>query len=310
MRDPQGLLTWHAEPTPLAQGGARVMVHAFTGFLDAGNAAGLATEALLARDTRLLATFDVDELLDYRARRPRMTYVTDHFAAVDIPQIALHEAVDEAGTRFLVLAGPEPDYQWQRFLAAVVAIVDRTGVDLVVGLSGIPWPAPHTRPLGVTLHGTDPALLVGQVSMLGTLEVPGHIGGMMELRLGEEGHTAAGIAAHVPHYLVQFAYPRAAIALLERLASLTGLAVPVADLTSAAVQADVEVAEQLAGSEEFGAVVQALEAQYDQVASMRSAASAASDLAPDGDVPSGDEIAAQVEQFLAAMGEDDGDTPR
>ena len=260
----------------------------------------------------LLATIDPDEVLDYRARRPIMTFVTDHFAAVDMPQISLHEVTDATGRPFLLLTGPEPDYQWQRFCAAVLEIVRVTGTKMTVGLSAIPWPAPHTRPIGVTVHGNDPAVVANPYPMAGNIQVPGHIGGMLELALGQAGEKAVGIATHVPHYLTQFEYPTATIAMLESLQQITGLSIPVDSLRAAASRAEGEIAEQLQSNEEFVTIVRALEQQYDQMAALRASTPAAggSELAPGGEVPSGEEIAAQVEQFLAQMSErENGDTP-
>lgn len=307
MRNPADLITWHSEPTPVE--GRSVLVHAFTGFLDAGGATAMASRLLQSREHRLLATFDVDEVLDYRARRPVLTFVTDHFAAVDMPQIALHEVLDDAGTPFLLLSGPEPDYQWQRFGAAIVDLVRTTGTTLTVGLSAIPWPAPHTRPLGITIHGNVPSL-VEAPHTAGNIQVPGHIGGLIELSLSQAGENAIGIATHVPHYLGQFEYPAAAIAMVEALSQATGLVLPVDDLRAPASRAEGEIAQQLQNNEEFVTIVRALEQQYDQMAALRTgnAAGGASELAPEGRVASGDEIAAQVEQFLADMhGRESGD---
>lgn len=305
------LVTWHGDPSPVE--GRQVLVHAFTGFLDAGGATAMAARVLQAREPRLLATFDIDQVIDYRARRPVLTFVTDHFAAVDMPQIALHEVTDAAGTPFLLLTGPEPDYRWQHFADEVLAIVRETGTRLTVGLSAIPWPAPHTRPLGVTVHGNVPALVSSPHALAGNIQVPGHIGGLLELRLGEAGEQAIGIATHVPHYLGQFEYPAAAITTLEALAATTGLVIPVDDLRAPASRAEGEIAQQLQSSEEFVTIVHALEQQYDQLAALRGTAtttSTVSDLAPGGQVPTGDEIAAQVEQFLADMRErESGDPP-
>jgi hypothetical protein len=307
MREPADLITWHSEPTPVE--GRSVLVHAFTGFLDAGGATATAARLLQSRDHRLLATFDVDEVLDYRARRPVLTFVTDHFAAVDMPQIALHEVLDDEGTPFLLLTGPEPDYQWQRFAAAIVELTRRTGTTLTVGLSAIPWPAPHTRPLGITIHGNVPSL-VQAPHTAGNIQVPGHIGGLLELSLSEAGEKAIGIATHVPHYLGQFDYPAAAIAMVEALAQATGLVLPVDELRAPASRAEGEIAQQLQNNEEFVTIVRALEQQYDQMAALRTgtASAGSSELAPEGRVASGDEIAAQVEQFLADMhGRESGD---
>jgi predicted ATP-grasp superfamily ATP-dependent carboligase len=306
MRAPEELFTLHRE---VHFDERPILLYAFSGFVDAGSGVRLAAEHLLsACEHQLVASFDIDELLDYRARRPRMSYVVDHFASVEIQQVLLHELTDATGQRFLLLAGPEPDYQWMRFMAAVDLIVDMFQVRLAVGLSAIPWPIPHTRPLGITVHGSEPDLVAGHVSVIGEIEVPGHVGAMLELHLGQQGIPSMGVTAQVPHYLVQFDFPRAASTLLAGVGKATGLALPVADLEPAARRADAEVAQQLDGNEEFAAVVAALEQQYDQMAAITSGSTGGlGDMASEG-IPTGDEIAAQVEQFLSSL--EDPDDPQ
>ena len=303
MRDPNELFMLHRD---VEFERAPVLVYAFSGFVDAGSGVRIAAEHILEQcDHSLVATFDIDELLDYRARRPRMTFVVDHFSSVDIPRIELHDVTDAAGQHFLLMTGPEPDYQWARFLAAVELMVERFGVRLAVGMTAIPWPIPHTRPLGVTVHGSEPGLVAGHVSVLGEIEVPGHVGAMLELHLGQQGTPSMGITAQVPHYLVQFEFPRAASTLIEAISRATGLHIPVADLEPAARQADAEVTQQLAGNDEFATVVAALEQQYDQMAAIQTgAAGGLADMAGEP-IPTGDEIAAQVEQFLSSLSDPD-----
>ncbi|MDO8309406.1 MAG: PAC2 family protein [Actinomycetota bacterium] len=305
MRPAEDLFTIHSE----AQfDEPPVMLYAFSGFVDAGAGVRMAADHLLqSLPHRLLASFDADELLDYRARRPRMTYVVDHFASVEIPQLVLHEVTDESGQGFLLLTGPEPDYQWQRFMAAVDLVIAHYGVRLAVGLSAIPWPSPHTRPLGLTVHGSEAELLAGHVSVLGEIEVPGHVGAMLELHIGQQGLPSMGITAQVPHYLVQYEFPRAAATLLQGVAGATGLVLPVDALQPAAMQADADVAAQLSGNEEFAAVVTALEQQYDQLAAVSGGAPTAGSDLTGGRIPTGEEIAAQVEQFLSTL--EDHDDP-
>lgn len=299
MRSAAKLLTLHGEHPPVS-----TLVHAFSGFVDAG--AGVRQAAAQIKDscdTHLVATFDTDELVDYRARRPRMTFSSDHFSSVDTPAITVSRVLDDNGRAFLLLDGPEPDYQWNRFLAAVDIVIDTFEVTHAVGLSAIPWPAPHTRPLGVTVHGNDPELIAGRSAVLGDIEVPGHMGALLEYHLGQRGLSSVGVTAQVPHYLVQFDYPRCAMVLLEGLADATGLSLSAVALEESAHKAEGEVAEQLSGNEEFAAVVSALEAQYDQMSEARNALTKPSS-APQGEVPSGEEIAAQVEEFLAGLGDD------
>ncbi len=296
MRDSRDLLSEHRD---VHFASPPTLVHAFSGFVDAGSGVRLLSEHILEScDHSLVASFDIDELIDYRARRPRMQFVVDHFSSVDMPRISLHDVIDAHGKHFLLLVGPEPDYQWNRFIAAVELIVEKYGVTHAVGLSAIPWPMPHTRPLGLTVHGNDRELLFGAGSVIGEIEVPGHVGAMLELRLGEVGVKSIGITAQVPHYLAQFEFPQGALALLDGLLAGPDIVIPRGDLPEHATRTLDNIAEQLEGNEDFAAVVTALESQYDQIAAALTAG--AGGLA-DSEIPTADQIAAQVEAFLAEV---------
>ena len=275
-----------------------VLVHALTGFIDAGQAGHLAVAHLLANlEHRLVATFDIDQLLDYRSRRPMMIFDEDRWAGYEQPELVLYEVEDCAGTRFLLLAGPEPDLQWERFTDAIRELVDDFGISLTVGLGAVPMAVPHTRPVMVTAHATRRELISGYQRWFNTMQIPGHAGALVELRLGEGGHDAMGFVVHVPHYLARTEYPESARGLLEHLARSSGLDLPVDALLPAAQQVLDEVNERLARSPQSRSVVANLEEQFDKVMSesqRRSLLSA--DAEP---LPTGDEIAAELEQFLA-----------
>ena len=137
--------------------GAPVLVHGLTGFMDAGGASRLAIEHLLEScEHSRVATFDIDALFDYRGRRPRTVFDSDHYESVAMPELVVDAAVDEHGERFLVLHGSEPDTAWGAVSHGIVRLIDALGVRLVVGMHAIPWPAPHTRPINVTVHANDP----------------------------------------------------------------------------------------------------------------------------------------------------------
>ncbi len=279
-----------------------VLVHGLAGFIDAGHGGRLAVEHLLEHlEHRLVATFDVDQLLDYRSRRPVMTFEGDHWGSYAQPELALYEVLDSDGTPFLLLAGSEPDLQWERFVRAVTELVERFGVRLTVGLDAVPMAVPHTRPFTLTAHATRPELVAGHESWFGTVEVPASVSALLELRLGEAGHDAVGFAAHVPHYLARMEYPEAARGLLEQLRSTSGLAVPVEELRSAAERMRTEVDEQVGSSQEVANVVRHLEQQFDQAVETRGRRSL---LAADAkNLPTADEIGAELEQFLAEQGD-------
>ncbi|MBQ1011682.1 PAC2 family protein [Micromonospora sp. M51] len=287
--------------------GQPVLIQALTGFVDAGNASRLAREQLLTSlEGRPIATFDVDQLFDYRSRRPVMTFVEDHWESVDAPKLELHLLHDDDETPFLLLTGPEPDLQWERFVAAVAGLAARLDVRLPVGLNSIPMAVPHTRPTGVTAHATRPELISGYEPWLQRVQVPGSVGHLLEFRLGEQGRDALGFAAHVPHYVAQTEYPAAAEVLLTSVSRSTGLLLPGDGLRSAAEVVRVEIDRQVAQTEDAAALVQALEEQYDAFARGRGEKSL---LAPDaGPLPTADELGAELERFLAEQTRP-GDTP-
>ncbi|MGH3845038.1 MAG: PAC2 family protein [Pseudonocardiaceae bacterium] len=275
-----------------------VLVHSLTGFVDAGHAGGLAVAHLLATlEHRVVATFDIDQLLDYRSRRPLMLFEEDRWAAYEQPELVLYEVEDCAGTRFLLLTGPEPDLQWERFASAIRELVERFGIGLTVGLGAVPMAVPHTRPATVTAHATRRELISGYQRWFNTMQIPGHAGALVELRLGEVGHDAMGFVVHVPHYLARAEYPESARGLLEHLARSSGLSLPVDALLPAAQRALAEVNEQVARSPESMSAVADLETHFDALMND----SPQRPLLPSGTgpLPTGDEIAAELEQFLA-----------
>jgi PAC2 family len=286
------------------------MVLVLDGFLDAGNAAAHAARHLTDLGDgggKVVATFDVDQFHDYRARRPPLTFVRDHYEAYDAPRLLVRLLRDNGGTPYLLLHGPEPDNRWEAFVRSVREVVERLGVSRVISLGSVPMAVPHTRPIAVTPHANDPEIVPGTSPWRGELRVPSSAQSLLELRLGEWGHPMLGFVAHIPHYLAQLDYPRASVVLLERL-ELTGrLTVDLDDLRSLAEEREAEITQYLADNEEVLEVVQALERQYD---AFEQAEGTGSDLlARDEPLPTGDEIGQQFEQFLAGLDAEGGADP-
>ena len=293
--DPSTLYTLVSEPPDLDR---PVLVQALEGFVDAGGAGRLAREHLLSTlEHEVVATFDVDQLHDYRARRPVMLFDEDHWESYDGPVLVVHAVRDEAGSRFLMLTGPEPDVQWERFVAAVQQIVERFDVRLTLGADAIPMAVPHTRPTGLTAHGTRRELVDGFDPWVHKVQVPASAGHLLEYRLGQAGRDAAGFAVHVPHYVAQMDYPAAAVELLDALARAGELSLPTAALATAAERTRADIDEQVSQSEEVQQVVQTLEQQYDAYVSARERGDVLATRSED--LPSGDELGAELERFLA-----------
>ncbi len=276
------------------------LVLVLDGFLDAGNAAARAARHLIdLSDGPVVATFDVDELHDYRARRPPMSFVRDHYESYDAPRLVARLLRDTGGTPYLLLHGPEPDVRWEAFADAVREVVERFGVTRVVGMGAVPMAVPHTRPIAITQHANNVELLSGDSRWRGELRIPSSAQALLEVRLGEWGHDALGFVAHIPHYLAQLEYPRASAALLEHVEKAGRLTIDLSLLNEEAQEREAEITRYLAANEEVNEVVSALEQQYD--AFTRAEESGSSLLAGDQPLPTGEEIGLQFEQFLAGL---------
>jgi hypothetical protein len=275
--------------------GGAVLLQALDGFIDAGGARKLASQHLLETlPNSIVARFDHDQLFDYRARRPVMVFAKDHWESYDAPVLALHLVHDLEGVPFLLLAGPEPDVQWERFVAAVEQLCKVLGVRRSIGLNAIPMGLPHTRPVGVIAHGVPRSLVEGYEPWIETVQVPASAGHLLEHRLGEAGYEAMGFAVHVPHYVAQTAYPAAAAQLLREVAKAGDLSLPLEALDEAAALTRTALDEQVAGAPEVAEIVRQLEAQYDAFVSGRGRS-----LMAESDLPSADELGAELERFLA-----------
>lgn len=275
--------------------GDLVLLCYLDGFIDAGAAGRLLTTHLMSTlEHEQIASFDIDSLLDYRSRRPIMTFAQDHWEDYDSPELSLSLMHDAEGTPFLLLAGLEPDREWEAFTAAVLQLTATLRVRLTAGFHGIPMGVPHTRPLGVTAHATGPDLVEGYRPVVDKLQVPGSAAALLEFRMGEADRAAIGFAVHVPHYLAQAAYPAAAVTLLESVQRATGLALTGDTLRESARRTDLEIQRQVDGSAEVAEVVRALEQQYDAFTAGRESLLGAGE-----QVPTAEELGAQFEQFLA-----------
>jgi hypothetical protein len=302
LRNPADL--YEVGPATPEPDGNLVMLYYLDGFIDAGAAGRLLTTHLTGTlEHEQVARFDVDSLLDYRSRRPIMTFAKDHWDDYDAPEIALLQMRDSEGTPFLMLSGLEPDREWEAFTTAVRQLSADLRVRLAVNFHGIPMGVPHTRRLGVTAHATQADLIVGYRPLVDKLQVPGSAAALLEYRLGEDERAAIGFAVHVPHYLAQAAYPAAAVTLLESVQRATGLVLPGDALRESARRTDLEIARQVEGSAEVAEVVRALEQQYDAFTAERENL-----LAEEPEhMPTAEELGAEFERFLAEQqGRGDG----
>ncbi len=282
----------HAEPTL----DRPVLVVALEGWVDAGLGAATAITSLLtASPTDQLVTFDGDHFLDQRARRPVARIVDGVTTELNWPQLQFRAGHDHGGADVLYLVGPEPDFHWREFVDAAVGLAMGWGVRLVVGLGAFPAPAPHTRPVKLAATAPPPSsALIARVGIVqGELEVPAGVMAALELGFGSVGITAVSLWARVPHYVSAMAFPDASAALLDGLAAVAGLSVDSSALHASGDRSRRQVDELIASNPEHEAMVRKLEESID--------ASEGTTLGT-GELPSGDELAAELERFLRGEG--------
>lgn len=274
---------------------APLLVLGLEGFIDAGLGAGAAIAHLLdARPTNVVATFEGDRFLDFRDRRPLVRIVDGVPDPVTWPTIEIRLTADRAGKDVVVLVGPEPDLAWRGFVTAVVDVARQLGVRHVVGLGAFPIAVPHTRPVRLAATATAPELADRIGVVKGTHTVPASIHFAIQEAFGEAGVPAIGLWARVPHYAANMPFPAASAALLDGLAAVGGLDLDVSELHAAAARAAVRIDQLIAASAEHAEMVRQLEAAAD-------AEEAAPPFDP-SDIPTGDEIVAELERFLRGEG--------
>jgi hypothetical protein len=301
MRDPDELfeLTEAADVPP-----GLPLVAGLTGFADAGGVVTQLGSYLHDRlETTELAVFDNDELLDYRARRPTILFDGDHLADYSPPTLTLSLARDDIGSPFLLLTGYEPDFRWEAFAEAVISFIERYEVSSTTWVHAIPMPVPHTRPVQVTVSGNREDMIEQMSVWRPRTQAPANLLHLVEWRLQELGAPVTGFVALVPHYLSDTEFPGAAITALESVSAATGLIFPTDALREEGREFLGKVDAQVVGNEELRKLVATLEERHDSYMEGNPLPSPLVDV--DGDVPTADEIAAELEKFLARRSNDD-----
>lgn len=291
MQDGSGLLQEFTVPPEAAQ--ATTMIVALEGFMDAGKAAGGAVDTLKEFLThRSVASFDTDQLLDYRSRRPPMSFTGRTFTHVAWPELEVLMLFDERDQPFYLLNGPEPDFQWKRFVAAVEQLITELGVTLVVTGQGVPWAAPHTRPLRRLTHAGREELIGDRATWIQQVRVPGYVAAVLERQLAGKGVDTISQSVQVPHYLTELTFPSASVSLLDGWADVTDLTLPHGELEDLGLAVMAQVEQQTRNSAELTHAVSELERAYDNDLTHQA-----------GSLWSESDIGDQVEQFLRDLDE-------
>jgi hypothetical protein len=276
-----------------------VLLVALEGWIDAAGAAGQAMETIVAQcDPVQVATFDADALLDFRARRPVLHLVDGVQRGLTWSSIELHAATAPGGTDVLLLTGVEPDHAWHAFTEAVVGLALDMGCRMLVGLGAYPAAAPHTRPVLLSATASDDELAAQAGMVRGTIDVPAGVEAVLEHRFAEIGLPAVGVWAQVPHYVAAMRYPAAAARLIDGVNQVAGT-----DLSPAALMDEVaamrsRIDDLVQQNPQHAAMIHQLEAAYDA-----SLEAMGGDAGVGGPIPSGDELAEELQRFLREQGD-------
>ena len=183
---------------------------------------------------------------------------------------------------------------------ALRIVVDQLGIERTLLLQSFPAPVPHTRELPVTRYAGNPDSISVRRTMPGTFRLRAPFTALLTLRLADAGHEVVGLVAHVPQYLHEIPYPDAAMALLRAVGEEAGPTVPHGALESQAEPVRQSIAAQVDASPQLQEMVEGLEKQFD-----RAITAGAAD-----EVPTGDDLAAEFEQYLAGLDESGDDRDR
>ena len=257
---------------------APVLVVAFDGWVDAAGASSAAVEHLAASGSPVVS-FDDDVLFDYRSRRPTLDIIDGTLHKLVWPSLQIDRRTLD-GRDVLVLHGPEPDFRWKALGDELGAFCLDAGVMQWVSLGAIPAAVPHTRPVPVLATASRDGLLheADTKGPPGLLRVPSAALSAVELPISDS-IPAVGFYAQVPHY-VGGPYTAASVSLLRHLGRHLGVEVPIDDLEREAAAQRERLDAAVEADDDVREILHRMEQTDDEA------------------LPSGDELAAEIERFL------------
>jgi len=277
-----------------------VLIAAFRGWNDGGQAATLAG-GTLARvwEAKRFAEIDPEGFVDFQSSRPTVSLDEGMTRQIEWPETAFYAATIPGADRdAVILLGVEPNYRWRAFNELVVSLAQELGVELVVTLGALLADVPHTRASPVTGAASDLSLVEELGLQQSRYEGPTGIVGVLHDSFREAGIPSVSLWSAVPHYVSLAPSPRAAKALCERLGELLGLPIDVSELEEADEIYAEQITEAVASDPETAAYVEELERRADTI----------DELIDEGDLPTGESLAAELTRFLRER-ESDGPPP-
>ena len=271
-----------------------VLVAAFRGWNDGGQGASLGAAYLAKQwNAARFAEIEPESFFDFQAVRPHVSLVDGDVRRVDWPDNGFfHASIPGADRDAVLLLGIEPNLRWKTFSGLVLELARDLGVEMVVTFGSLLADVPHTRPAPVTAAATDPKLVAELGLEASRYEGPTGIVGIVHDGCREADIASVSLWAAVPHYVSLAPSPRAALALVRRFGELMHIDVDLRELEQAAEEYAEQVSEAVSTDAETAAYVEELEQRVDA-------------LAPEGDIPSGESLAAELSRYLREREEQD-----
>jgi hypothetical protein len=273
-----------------------IMIVMLNGWIDAAGAAAAAMQELSrACESTPILSFDDDVYIDYRARRPTMELRDGLNTNLVWPTIEMRSGRTPDGRDVLFLLGPEPDMAWRRFGRAVSTLAVDFGVTKMVSLGAYPFAAPHTRPARLSVSSPSIEVLSSVSFARSSVDVPAGMAGVLEHAMQAQKIPALGIWAQVPHYVSAMEYPAASVALLDGLEEATGISIDALGLRNEVKDHRSRLDRMIAEKPEHESMVRQLEELHDLAIEQESDPS---DEPVDLELRSGDELAAEIQEFF------------
>jgi hypothetical protein len=282
--DPNELFEWIGEPVD----GPMPFVMLTDGWIEASEAMARVHETIAHQgDLTPVAEFDVDRLLDQRARRPIMNVVDGVMQEVQWPKLRISVGTDADDRPFLYMHGPEPDFNWRPFAAATALAIESIGASTMFTIGAYPVPAPHTRDVTISFASTCPDLIRSREATTGTLTVPVGVQMAVTTELRKNGVHTLGMFAQVPYYISTSPWPQASLGLLRNLHEVSGLRFDTASLEAQVPDATAAVESMLEDAPSLRDIVNELEQRFDDIKRIE-----------ETEIPTGDELEEELQQFL------------
>lgn len=283
------------------------LVCALTGFTDAGNTLTQLVEYFTSDPERVeLISFNNDLLFDYRARRPMLTFDSDHLENYEPHELKLYLMHDALQKPFLLLAGYEPDFRWETFSVELQQIIEDLGVIDTTWVQALPMPVPHTRKIGSTVSGNRKTLIEQHSVWMPKTKIPANIMQFIEYQLYNHDKEVCGFSLLIPHYLADNNYPTALVTALDRISSATGLLFHYEEVLEHEKEFMVKLEDQIGDNPELLRMVEQLEKRHDQyMEKFKTNRDTTNLIEIEGDLPSAEDLAAEFERFLAAREQDE-----